>query len=198
MKKTKFYAVRNGKKCGIFSTWDECREQIHGYSGAEYKSFPTREEALAYLNREESEITLDPDCAVAYVDGSYLHRTRQFSFGAILLYQGKEQHFKLAFSDPELAAMRNVAGEIKGAEFIMRYCAEHEIHSLELYYDYEGIEKWCTGAWSANKEGTKRYAAFYQSIKNRVQVRFVKVRGHSGVEYNELADALAKSALGIE
>ena len=47
MKKTKFYAVRNGKKCGIFSTWDECRKQIHGYSGAEYKSFPTKEEALA-------------------------------------------------------------------------------------------------------------------------------------------------------
>lgn len=36
---TKFYAVRKGKKTGIFSTWDECKEQVTGYKGAIYKSF---------------------------------------------------------------------------------------------------------------------------------------------------------------
>ncbi len=41
----KFYAVKNGRKIGIFLTWNECKEQIDGFSSAVYKSFPTREEA---------------------------------------------------------------------------------------------------------------------------------------------------------
>ena len=35
----KYYAVRKGKKTGIFQTWDECKLQVTGFSGAEYKRF---------------------------------------------------------------------------------------------------------------------------------------------------------------
>ena len=35
----KIYAVRKGRKTGIFQTWDETKEQVDGFSGAEYKSF---------------------------------------------------------------------------------------------------------------------------------------------------------------
>ncbi|WP_302789300.1 viroplasmin family protein [Anaerostipes caccae] len=35
----KFYVVRKGKNPGIYSTWDECKKQVDGFSGAEYKSF---------------------------------------------------------------------------------------------------------------------------------------------------------------
>ena len=41
----KYYAVRQGKVPGIYESWDACRAQVHGYSQAIYKSFPTREEA---------------------------------------------------------------------------------------------------------------------------------------------------------
>jgi len=41
----KYYAVVKGRKTGIFSTWQECKEQITGFSGALYKSFKTRSEA---------------------------------------------------------------------------------------------------------------------------------------------------------
>ena len=136
--------------------------------------------------------------AAAYVDGSYDHGQKKFSFGAVLLYNKEERQFYEAFSDPELASMRNVAGEIKGAEFIMRYCAEHGIPGIDIYYDYAGIEKWCTGEWKASKAGTQRYAALYKELSKTVAIRFVKVKGHSGDKYNDLADKLAKKALGIE
>ena len=45
----KFYAVKNGKTTGIFQSWDECKKQVAGFSGAEYKSFKTHEEAESYL-----------------------------------------------------------------------------------------------------------------------------------------------------
>ena len=50
MAKKKIYAVRKGHKTGLFYTWDECKKAVHGYSGAEYKGFLTKEEAEAFLN----------------------------------------------------------------------------------------------------------------------------------------------------
>lgn len=44
-----FYAVKVGRKTGIFPTWDACKKQVEGYSGAQYKKFKTEEEAQAYI-----------------------------------------------------------------------------------------------------------------------------------------------------
>ncbi|MEC7264624.1 MAG: RNase H1/viroplasmin domain-containing protein, partial [Bacteroidota bacterium] len=40
-KKAKFYVVWKGKHPGIFESWADCKAQIEGYKGAEYKSFST-------------------------------------------------------------------------------------------------------------------------------------------------------------
>ena len=45
--KKKFYVVWKGRREGIYDNWPACREQIQGYSGAQYKSFATRAEAEA-------------------------------------------------------------------------------------------------------------------------------------------------------
>lgn len=70
--------------------------------------------------------------------------------------------------------------------------------SITIVHDYEGIAKWCLGEWKTGKEGTKAYKAYYDSIKDRVAIRFRKVKGHSNDKYNDMADSLAKKALGIE
>ena len=44
-KKKKFYVIWSGKKNGIFDSWDECKANIHGVEGAQYKSFKTEAEA---------------------------------------------------------------------------------------------------------------------------------------------------------
>ncbi|MDM9582808.1 viroplasmin family protein [Nostoc sp. GT001] len=53
MPSKKYYAVFKGRKTGIFTSWEECEEQINGFSGALYKSFKTREEAEAALELTE-------------------------------------------------------------------------------------------------------------------------------------------------
>lgn len=45
-----YYAVKNGRKNGLYSTWEQCREQINGYSGAEYKKVQGKIAALKYIN----------------------------------------------------------------------------------------------------------------------------------------------------
>jgi ribonuclease HI len=193
----KYYAVRKGKKTGIFNTWDECKKNVDGFSGAQYKSFKTKEEALAYIG-DGNEVKIDnTNGVIAYVDGSYNIATKEFSYGMVILRDSKEYTFNKKFDDKDLASMRNVAGEIKGAQAAMAYAVEEGLKEITIYYDYAGIAFWCLGDWKANKEGTIAYKEYYDSIKELVKVNFVKVKGHSGDKYNDMADALAKEALGI-
>ena len=191
----KYYAVKNGRKIGIFTDWESCRAQVDGFSGAEYKSFLKESDAKAYLAGE-----LEPkhNETVAYVDGSYNVKTGEYSFGAVIFSGGETMEFSEKFSDCEMAQMRNVAGEIKGAEYVMHYCVQNGIKSVKIVYDYMGIEAWATGKWKTNKKGTIHYKTYYDSIKDKVSVEFEKVKGHSGDKYNDRADALAKEALGIK
>ena len=46
---SKFYAVKNGRANGIYRSWSDCDEQVWGFSGAQFKSFKTFEEAIEYL-----------------------------------------------------------------------------------------------------------------------------------------------------
>lgn len=38
----KYYAVKKGKMPGIYYSWNECKTQVDGFSGAEYKSLNQR------------------------------------------------------------------------------------------------------------------------------------------------------------
>lgn len=190
----KYYAVKNGRKIGIFTDWESCRAQVEGFSGAEYKSFSEKRAADAYLWGKPAEFQQ----VTAYVDGSFNVKTGEYSYGAVILQDGAERRFCEKFNNPEMAQMRNVAGEIKGAEFVMRYCVENGIQAIKIVYDYVGIEAWAAGKWKTNKQGTAKYKAYYDSIKDKLSVQFEKVKGHSGDVYNDMADALAKGVLGIK
>lgn len=49
----KFYAVKKGRTPGIYRTWDEAKQQVDGFSGAEYKSFKNITDAIDYLGWQE-------------------------------------------------------------------------------------------------------------------------------------------------
>lgn len=191
----KYYAVRNGRTVGIFTDWESCRKQVDGFSGAEYKAFSKESDARAYLGGISATA---PQGTFAYVDGSFNAETKEYSFGAVIFSDGEVFEYSKKFSDAETAEMRNVAGEIMGAEFVMQYCIDKGIKSVKIIYDYTGIEAWATGKWKTNKAGTIAYKAFCDSIKDKLLVEFEKVKGHSGDKYNDRADALAKEALGIK
>ena len=203
----KYYAVRQGKVPGIYLSWDACRAQVYGYSQAVYKSFPTREEAEKFMQNDTAPMNdtltedadgTEPGLLKAYVDGSYIPtKADSFAYGVVFLDENGIQTASGVSTDPDLATMRNVAGEIHGAAYAMQYALEKGYKKLCIYHDYEGIARWCLGDWKTNREGTRAYKAYYDSIKDRLEIHFVKVKGHSGDTYNEMADQLAKKALGL-
>lgn len=50
MAKQKVYAVRRGRRPGIYSSWADVQEQTTGFRGAEFKSFATKVAAQAWLD----------------------------------------------------------------------------------------------------------------------------------------------------
>ena len=212
MAKNNYYAVRVGKTPGIYKTWEECKAQVIGYKGAIYKGFAEKQDAEDFLrgglsasstdaasdNDENPQVETSVSEITAYVDGSF-SSGKSFGCGCIILKDGEIiAEISKAYEDEELATMRNVAGEIKASELAMQYALDNGYTSLSIYHDYQGIASWCLGEWKTNKAGTIAYKQFYDDIKDKLKVHFIKVKGHSGDEYNEIADRLAKKALGIE
>ena len=133
---------------------------------------------------------------LAYVDGSFDVAIEKYAFGCVILTPDGEIIRESGNGDnPEALAIRNVAGEMLGAMTAVRWAIKNGYDAIELRYDYEGIEKWATGAWKAKNALTQKYAEYMQRQKRYIKISFQKVKAHSGDYYNEEADKLAKEAL---
>ncbi len=199
-KKKSFYVVKKGKNIGIYKSWDECKINVIGFKGAEYKGFYTIEEANEYLNSGNNEDVkqiedTDENILVSYVDGSFYND--EYSFGVVLLLpDGKVVELNGKDNKEYAVKSRNVSGELQGAMVAIRWAKENGFKEIRICYDYEGIEKWANKSWQANSLVSKEYLDFLQNYKD-IKIYYKKIKGHSGDKYNDRADYLAKRALGL-
>lgn len=161
------------------------------------KEKPAPAEEYHEAGHENSKAAAKCENAYAFVDGSYNSATNVYGYGGFVVAGSEKYIIQGSGNDPEMASMHNVAGEVSGSMAAIKKALELGIKRLTVYYDYMGIEMWATGGWKRNKKGTIQYYDFIQSVSNDIELEFVKVKGHSGIEGNEEADRLAKKAVGI-
>lgn len=195
---SKYYAIKKGRKPGVYRTWAEAQTHIKGFSGAQFKSFLTEKEAKDFINPPTLKVVdwTATDSIEAYVDGSFARKKKQYSYGVVMLKEGKVlDTFYRAGSDERYVESFQIAGEVIGALEAIRWAKARHYKSILIHYDYLGIEQWATGMWKANKLVSKDYIQEFNVLAKDITIRFKKEKAHTGIEFNELADQLAKRAL---
>lgn len=202
-RKSNFYAVKVGKQPGIYKTWDECKEQVSGFSGAVYKGFLTKKEAEEFLSGKyavnagvNTGSSVEDVDVIIYVDGSFDADTGVYGYGFVAIFKdGTIKEFYGANNDADTARIRNVAGEMLGAMFAVKYAKNKKCKSVKICHDYIGIERWAKGYWKTKNKFTAGYADYMKRHGKEIDILFEKVDAHTGVEFNERADQLAKYAV---
>ena len=219
----KFYAVWAGHKPGIYTTWAEAEKQVKGYPKAGFKSFPTlalakeafangtktakeptqQHESLGSSNSTNGTSTSDVDI---FCDGACNPNPGKSGTG-IAIYK-KQQLDQLWYGLHNPSGTNNTA-ELLGlyhslmfAKTVVETGQSVAVH-CDSKYSIDCITTWAKG-WKAkgwkkksgeikNLDIIKPAHALYLEIADKVQVLHVK--GHAGIEGNELADRMSVIAI---
>ena len=118
-----YYAVRRGRKPGIYRTYAECEKQVSGFSHQEYKKFSSREAAEEYMQEKENK-------AWAFVLGDYNSDTGVYGYGGFLCDGERDYPLSGCANDPDIRTMRADAGKLLGIMAAVRKAEELGIQEL--------------------------------------------------------------------
>lgn len=188
-----YYVVKAGRHPGIYETWEDCKRQVDGFEGAVFRKFPEREMAEKWI---ASTGEAKGHCS-AYTDGSFNEPIQKWGYGVILIDSENGSEFEFSGSGGEDSETRNIAGEIHGAVRAVKEALLLGYTSITIHHDYEGVGKWATHEWRAKQDLTRWYVKTIQEYGQKIKIQFQHVPAHTGVQYNERVDGLAKIACGI-
>ena len=152
--------------------------------------------AKDYREKEESKMEINSSVITTgiYVDGSYNKATGYYGWGYVVVEDGIITD-SYSGSDNKANEIWNVAGELTATMNAIGHSYEKNNLNITIVYDYEGIEKWANDKWKAKNKWTILYKSFVKSFRDKgMTIDFQKVKGHSGNEYNDMADRLANTA----
>ena len=130
-KKQIFYAVKRGRITGIFHSWNECRNQVDKFSGAEFKKFSTNEEATNYL-KETIPVPKTTRLNQVFADGGSRKNPGIAGCGACLLIKGLEVSSAYRFLSLN---MSNNQAEYHGLLLGLELAQRHQLEQIEVSMD---------------------------------------------------------------
>ncbi|WGS64656.1 ribonuclease H1 domain-containing protein [Marinitoga aeolica] len=200
MSKKKYYAVKKGRKTGIYENWEDANKQVNGFRGAEYKSFSSLEDAKEYMGLENKKIKStnfnnNQNKVIAYVDGSYNDKEKIYGSGVYIIHNGVEKEFYKYGKDANFINTRNVVGEIIATLLALEYAKNKNAIEIDIHYDYDGIKKWAVEEWKTKSDIAKIYKMKLEEYKKYLSINFYKVKSHTNNPGNTKADELAKKAI---
>ncbi|XP_053315855.1 ribonuclease H1 [Spea bombifrons] len=205
------YAVRRGRRPGVYDSWEECKAQVDRFPSARYKKFPSSHEARNFVESDDasssSSSSYHPygqrtEQQAVYTDGCCSRNGQHGARGGIGVYWGPNH--SLNVSERLEGRQTNQRAEIEAASRALEQAREHNMRAINIHTDSKftinGATKWVP-SWKQN--GWKTSAGHdvvnkqdFQKLDNLCQgmdVTWTYVPGHRGNGGNEMADQLARN-----
>jgi ribonuclease HI len=221
--KKQWYAVKRGRKPGLYTQWageGEAAAQVQGFAGAAYKGFATRAEAQAWLDAPSSaplaptnpppaeaeaesaspQALLAAGNIVIFTDGSSLGNPGAGGYGVVLLFGAHRKELSGGF-----ARTTNNRMEIYACLAALRALKPNS-PPVYLFSDSQYVvnsirkgwaKRWQSRGWMRTKDEPAENADLWQELLplcETFSVQFLWVRGHNNTPENERCDVLARSA----
>jgi ribonuclease HI len=217
-----FYAVAKGHNVGIYTAWNDCKEQVLGFKGAVHKKFSTESEAENFIlncNNCNSEIHKNifskfVDNKIAYyvyTDGSCYNNGRENSIAGIGIYFDENNsknvskvltdNYKHSNNSAELTAIIETIEIIENDLIEKHICivtdSDYSIKCATSYGDRCEKNNWKMAI--PNKILVKKLYELYNKHKN---LKLKHIKAHTNLKDvhsigNSNADKLAYNALRI-
>jgi ribonuclease HI len=214
-KKKKFYAVRVGRKPGIYTEWfgrNGAEDQVKGFHNAIFKGFATREDAEGFMmddiksnsikkpKRTKKQIPgSKQNGIIIYTDGGCINNPGPGGYGVVILNGKSRKELSVGYrltTNNRMELMACIVGlqSLKVPSSVI-------VHS-DSKYVVDGISKGWARNWQANnwmrpnKQRAENADLWEQllALCDERNVRFVWVKGHAGNPENERCDQLANEA----
>ena len=132
-----------------------------------------------------------------FTDGSWRPSTPNRVGAGIVVVENDKivEEFMLYRDNEEMAQMRQICGELIASMEGVRIAVERNYDKVVINFDYEGVEKWCTGVWGAKNKYTQMYKKYMNDMNKKIKIEFIKVKAHDNNTFNDYADYLAKKSL---
>jgi len=207
----KYYAVKRGRKPGIYFNWPDAKAEIDGFQGAVYKGFLTLKDAEEWLNSSASSNSSGKniignstehgkDEIIIYTDGGSLGNPGPGGYGAVILYNSEKKEISGGFKKTTNNRM-----ELMAVIAALRKLG-HTDKPVTIYSDssyvVNGIskgwaEKWRKNNWIKSDKQPAINPDLWSELLNLLEpldASFIWVKGHSGNPLNERCDELAKAS----
>lgn len=180
-KEQKYYVVWKGKQPGIYDNWDDCKKQIHGFTGALYRSFKTKDAATTAFHKGTAGYNEDliVDASVGKKElknvGNPIHDSIIVDAACSgmpgpMEYQGIfYKTNKLIFKQGPFTDGTNNIGEFLAIVHALGYCKNKNL-LLPIYSDSRNAILWVKGKKAKTKlERTGRNEMIFELIERAEQ-----------------------------
>ena len=204
-----FYAVAQGKQCGIYHSWNECQENVKGFKGAKFKKFNNENDAKLFIenNQCDENISIEPDYFV-YMDGACSKNGCEGAKSGIGIYFGeydprnvsKKLEGKHTNNVAELEAMiyafSIVQEDLKQRKTIT-FVSDSE-YAIKCATSYGKIQHLL--CWEKDIPNKDLVKILYESCSQYNNLQFLHIKAHTNKkdthsQGNENADLLARNAV---
>lgn len=136
--------------------------------------------------------------AIAYVDGSFNKDKKLCGSGIVFLNDINDDKpiTTVNFPSEDEYNMWNIQGECEACIRAIEIAILENYSEIHIYHDYQGISSWAKKEWKAKNDYTKGYVKRFDELSKKINIEFVKVKGHSKDKWNDEADRLAKMSIG--